>query len=416
MHGTSNRAEIVREARNRLRTELITGGYIELYGRPFCQEIEGRIFGYADEVAEHGVWRRRRFLLIGETGTGKERLARIIGQACIRLGPAPKQEVHTINISAINPNLLATELFGHVAGAFTGAPKSRTGAIRTAGFFGALFLDEIGDAPPEVQSALLRFLENDEVHPVGSDVVHVCPVHVIAATSRSMGELTSGRSFKRDLYHRLSADVIEIPPLRALLAERSGGEKSATDIWRHIIARALRDSAPDYDERWSGVAAQPRRADVEHPRQAEYRNALELIHADQLAVRLQAATKGYEWPGNLREAVSYAGRELARASLEQPPQRLESSVRLGESTDEPFAEGNLPERLRMFERAAYVQALSRSSGNVRAAAAALGVDYQVALRRIDNLGIKRRSRAATPRGRRAQIEDASQATDGIFRP
>lgn len=148
-------------------------------------------------------------LIEGETGTGKELVARTLHQQSAR-STAPL--VH-VNCAALPENLIESELFGHVKGAFTGAEKSRTGKFPLADG-GTIFLDEIGEIPFNLQSKLLRVLQNQEIQRVGQDAIQKVNVRVIAATNRDLQKEVESGNFRADLYHRLSAYPITVPPLR----------------------------------------------------------------------------------------------------------------------------------------------------------------------------------------------------------
>ncbi|RMD68911.1 MAG: sigma-54-dependent Fis family transcriptional regulator, partial [Gammaproteobacteria bacterium] len=147
-------------------------------------------------------------LITGESGTGKELVAKAIHFHSKRKGP-----LVPINLSAIPEGLAESVLFGHRRGAFTDAREERMGAFRTAEK-GTLFLDEVGDMPLSLQPKILRALESREIYPVGSDTPIPVDVRVIAATHRNLQEMVSAGSFREDLYHRLTAFEIAIPPLR----------------------------------------------------------------------------------------------------------------------------------------------------------------------------------------------------------
>jgi transcriptional regulator with GAF, ATPase, and Fis domain len=148
-------------------------------------------------------------LIEGETGTGKELVARAVH----RLSPRAHKPFVVLNCAAIPESLLEAELFGHTRGAFTGALQSRTGRIEAA-HGGTLFLDEIGEMPIGLQAKILRFLENGELQRVGdNDVMHV-DVRVIAATHQQLEKRVADGTFRLDLYHRLAVFPIEVPPLR----------------------------------------------------------------------------------------------------------------------------------------------------------------------------------------------------------
>jgi DNA-binding NtrC family response regulator len=168
---------------------------------PAMQEL----FGLIRRLAPHV----RTALITGETGTGKELVARALHQ----LGPRSDKRFVTVNCSAVVETLFESELFGHVRGAFTGATDHKAGLFETADG-GTLFLDEVGELPPSVQAKLLRVLEQGEVQRIGSLEPRKIDVRLIAATNRDLpSEVAAGR-FRNDLYYRLDIVEIKLPPLR----------------------------------------------------------------------------------------------------------------------------------------------------------------------------------------------------------
>ncbi len=148
-------------------------------------------------------------LIVGESGTGKERVARAVHEA----GPTRMRPFVVVNMTAIPEQLLESELFGHVRGAYTGATQARAGLLAEADG-GSLLLDEIGDMPKILQPKILRLLQFGEVRPVGSDRTRRIDVRIIAATHRDLDALVREGSFRDDLRYRLSTLVLRVPPLR----------------------------------------------------------------------------------------------------------------------------------------------------------------------------------------------------------
>jgi two-component system response regulator AtoC len=194
-------------------------------------------------------------LILGETGTGKELVARALHDA-----GSPKEPFVAMNCSSVVPTLLESELFGHVKGAFTGADSDKAGRLELAGD-GAIFFDEIGDMALDLQGKLLRALQERTFERVGSVKPIAFRARVIAATHRDLESMVSAGSFREDLYYRLAVSTVRVPPLR----ERRGDIPLLVE---HLLGRIARD----LHIRVSGIE-------------------------DAAVHRLQA----YEWPGNVRE-------------------------------------------------------------------------------------------------------------------
>ncbi len=159
------------------------------------------------------VIRDHDILILGETGTGKEKFALAMQVATIGDHSGNPAPASAINAAAIPENLVESELFGHARGAFTGATDPRTGRLRSADG-GSFFLDEVGDLPSTTQVKLLRVIETNNVYPVGSDSSHSVDVRYIAATHKDLIRMAECGEFRRDLYERLAGTVLHVPPLR----------------------------------------------------------------------------------------------------------------------------------------------------------------------------------------------------------
>jgi anaerobic nitric oxide reductase transcription regulator len=292
-------------------------------------------------------------LVLGETGTGKELVARALHRASRR----SDRPMIRVDCAAVAPTLIEAELYGHARGAFTGATAARPGKIEIAD--GAtLFLDEIGELPLDVQPRLLRALQEREVERVGEHQVRRVDVRVIAATNRDLeAEVRAGR-FRADLFHRLAVYPIRVPTL----AERLG------DI-PELIAHVARRLAPRLG--LEGVDLRPG-------------------FAEALAV--------HRWPGNVRELENAVERALIRARRTDRRvavlDRADAGVLGGAAPARaaaPVVElppgGTLRARLLACERQILDEELRRAGGNVAAAARALGEDRSNLHRRIRRIGL-----------------------------
>jgi len=284
-------------------------------------------------------------LIAGETGTGKEVCAMAIHQASARRdGPFV-----VCDLGGLTRNILESELFGHVRGAFTGAEHDRPGAFVAAGG-GTIFIDEVGELELDVQPRLLRALDRHEVKPLGSVAYKKVDVRVIAATQRPLeADLSAGR-FRRDLYHRLAVLPLTVPPLR----ER-------------------REDLPLLVARFVDELAHGRRVDVPG-------ETIDLL-------------REYHWPGNARELRNAVARALAVApdARRLEPHLLGIDVpgfpeRLAVDADVPFHEGK-EKAVGAWEREYLSGLLRRTSGNVSEAARRSGIDRAHLYRLLRKHGI-----------------------------
>jgi formate hydrogenlyase transcriptional activator len=266
-------------------------------------------------------------LILGETGTGKELVARAIHQ----LSPRRDHLLVTVNCAALAPGVMASELFGHEAGAFTGATRRRVGRFELA-HRGTIFLDEIGELPADVQVMLLRVLQERVVERVGASEPLAVDVRVIAATHRDLTAAMSQGRFRSDLFFRLNVFPICVPPLR----ERA---EDIPDLVRHFLHHFGR------------------------------RMNKSVSHVGPAALKLLTE---YHWPGNVRELENIVERAMIVTggdTLEVNPHWLRST-----GNDESPAE--IRPGLAELERRAIVDALERCHGRIygpAGAAASLGL-------------------------------------------
>jgi DNA-binding NtrC family response regulator len=288
-------------------------------------------------------------LIIGESGTGKELVARAVHEESPRAG----QPFIAVNCAGVPEDLLESEFFGHVAGAFTGAAKARKGLFTEASG-GTLLLDEIGEMPQSLQAKLLRVLQEGKVRPVGGDREQPVDVRVVAATNRDLEQAAGSGEFREDLYYRLETFVLQVPPLRERGDDR---ELLAVRFIAQFAAQAGRD----------GLALSE--------------SALQLI-------------KRYPFPGNVRELQNAMERAVTFCTGKTiEPEHLPK--RLRERSHEmvtPEQKSGLP--LTMLQHAdglltlaeleeRYIDyVLERVGGNKRRAAALLGIGRRTLYRRL----------------------------------
>ncbi|HWG21796.1 MAG TPA: sigma-54 dependent transcriptional regulator [Terracidiphilus sp.] len=295
-----------------------------------------------------------RVCIYGETGTGKELVARTLHEKSHRAsGPFV-----TLNCAAIPAELIESELFGHEKGSFTGAAQRHIGKFEQA-HRGTLFLDEIGDMPAAMQAKLLRVLEENVVERIGSDKPTTVDVRVVVATHRNLETLVESGGFRRDLYHRVVVFPVELPPLR----QRT---EDLPPLVQHFAGLVCAQNG------WKPIPISP--------------DAVEML-------------RKYAWPGNIRElrnvverllllAESEVNAETVRMALPGMAKQARPAV-----NGDPHADtgGPLAQRVMAFERAVVLAELERHGRNITQAAKALGLERSHFYKKCQQLEISLQS-------------------------
>ncbi|ELQ08760.1 sigma-54-dependent transcriptional regulator [Xanthomonas translucens] len=279
-------------------------------------------------------------LVSGETGTGKELVARALHRASARAGAA----FVAVNCAAIPAELIESELFGYRKGAFSGAVADRAGLIREADG-GTLFLDEIGDMPLPMQAKLLRFLQEGEVSPLGGRGAQKVDVRVVAATHRELAQLVADGRFRSDLRYRLNVVPIELPPLR----------ERGDDIV--LLAQHFLED---------GASA-----------------------ARTLSEAAQARLRAYPWPGNVRELRNAMQRCQVLVRTPTIEAHDLDEVLAGDAAAPAAATLalTLPDAIAQLEKQMIQAALAQAQGNRAEAARRLGIHRQLLYRKLDDYGL-----------------------------
>jgi DNA-binding NtrC family response regulator len=289
-----------------------------------------------------------RVCILGETGTGKELVARTIHEKSSRRdGPYV-----TLNCAAVPAELIESELFGHEKGSFTGAASRHIGKFEQA-TDGTLFLDEIGDMPLAMQAKLLRVLEQGEVERIGGDKPVKVNVRVVVATHRKLEEQVKQGSFRQDLFHRIFVFPVTLPPLR----ERT---EDIPALVQHFAAQIVKQNG------WKEISFDPE------------------------AIR---ALQSYSWPGNIRELRNVVERMLLFAENDRvtpatvqaalPAQLAGESAAIGASA----ATGTLAQRIEVVERQMILDEIKRHNQNITNTAKALGLERSHLYKKCQQLGI-----------------------------
>jgi DNA-binding NtrC family response regulator len=308
----------------------------------FAGETMRRVMAQIERVAAS----EARICIYGETGTGKELVARTLHEKSHRAtGPFV-----TLNCAAVPAELIESELFGHEKGSFTGATQRHTGKFEQA-HRGTLFLDEIGDMPAAMQAKLLRVLEEGEVERIGAGKPISVDVRVVVATHRNLEQLVESGAFRRDLYHRVVVFPVELPPLR----------RRTEDLPALVEHFVLQVSAQNS---WKPIAFAPAAID---------------------------ALKVYAWPGNIRELRNVVERLLLLAGEEVTADDVQVALPASRSAKELSPKSgsseSLAERVLAFERAQVLAELDRHGRNVTQTAKALGLERSHLYKKCQQLGI-----------------------------
>jgi DNA-binding NtrC family response regulator len=312
------------------------------------------VFRLVDQVAPA----RSTVLITGESGTGKELVARAIHEQ----SPRAQKPFVTVNSSNIPSELLESELFGHTRGAFTGAVAAKKGLFEVADG-GSIFLDEIGDLPPETQARLLRVLQEREFTPLGDTVPRRVDVRIIAATNVDLKEAVRQGRFREDLYFRLAVVPIELPPLR----ER---REDVVALAQHFIRK--------------------------------YAEENDRAVSEALAPEVLALLEAYTWPGNVRElenvieraVVIVPGQEITReylpTEIADPRHSLGAATSAGAGGIDVSRGIDFYDEVRRFEVDIIRRALEQTGGHQSRAARMLGMNATTLNSKIKTYNIQLR--------------------------
>jgi len=313
----------------------------------YAGEAMRRVMAQIERVAAS----ETRVCIYGETGTGKELVARTLHEKSSRAaGPFV-----TLNCAAVPSELIESELFGHEKGSFTGAAQRHTGKFEQA-HRGTLFLDEIGDMPLAMQAKLLRVLEEGEVERIGAGKPTAVDVRVVVATHRNLEQLVESGGFRRDLYHRVVVFPLELPPLR----QRREDLPALVEHFAHQVSA---------QNGWKAAA---------------------------FTAEALAALQEYAWPGNIRELRNVVERLLLLAGgevgvedvrLALPAAHAATKLVTSASGAEGDAHGPLAQRVLAFERAQVLAELEQHGRQVTQTAKALGLERSHLYKKCQQLGI-----------------------------
>ncbi|HEY9272816.1 sigma-54 dependent transcriptional regulator [Achromobacter sp.] len=327
MHAAEKRHLVLENRRLREAAFAVEAEEVAFIGAtPAMQRIKQTLRHIADADVD--------VLVEGETGTGKE----VVATALHRLSRRRHRALVAINCGALPENVIESELFGHEAGAFTGAQKKRIGRIEHASG-GTLFLDEIESMPLAIQVKLLRVLESRQITPLGSNEVRNLDLRVVAATKEDLGSPTIRAKFREDLFYRLNVVTIRIPPLR----ER---REDIPLLFAHYLGHASRRFQRDIPE---------------------------------MPASIKQHVMTHDWPGNVRELAHFAER-VVLGVLNTPAPQTAATSGVAES---------LPERMERFEAQLIRDALQTHQGDIKATLESLGIPRKTFYDKLQRHGIDR---------------------------
>jgi len=315
-------------------------------------------------------------LIAGETGSGKEWLARWIHAD----GPRAAGPFVAVNCGAVPDGLFESELFGHVRGSFTGATRDRRGAFQQASG-GTLLLDEIGDIPITAQSKLLRALQEKEVQPVGSDRAVPVDVRIIAASNRDLKAAEERGEFRADLFYRLAVVTLDVPALRERRDEIAG-------LVRQQIKACV------------GRLGQP---------------------AISVSAEALALLQSYHWPGNVRELLNVVERAVLlgagqHLSVDDLPQEIRFPTEPPPTSAESFMDMTLAaardELVREFEVSYLTRILSRHDGHLARAAEAAGINRRTLYNKMQEHDLSKEEFRGSDNGTSGDRESGGQDPTG----
>ncbi|HET9790913.1 MAG TPA: sigma-54 dependent transcriptional regulator [Candidatus Angelobacter sp.] len=329
--------ERLKQENQQLRRQLGADGIV------YTGEKMRRLLAQVERVAAS----ESRVCILGETGTGKELIARTIHDK----SPRHEGPYITLNCAAVPAELIESELFGHEKGSFTGAGSRHIGKFEQA-HEGTLFLDEIGDMPLTMQAKLLRVLEQGDVERIGGDKPVKVNVRVIVATHRNLEEQVKQGAFRQDLFHRIFVFPVSLPPLR----ERP---EDIPALAQHFAAQITRQNG------WKPVTFAP--------------DAVQALQA-------------HSWPGNIRELRNVVERLLLFAegdiiTAETVHSALPSPSGTGGNSNFVAGSGALADRVEQFERQVILDEIKRNNHHITNTAKALGLERSHLYKKCQQLGI-----------------------------